>query len=75
MPSWKRVIVSGSDAVLNSLNITTALTASGSAEITGSLKVIGNTAITGSLNMSGPISNVNFIDFNTAFSADRKSVV
>jgi hypothetical protein len=29
MPSWKRVIVSGSDAVLNSLNITTALTASG----------------------------------------------
>jgi hypothetical protein len=29
MPSWKKVIVSGSDAVLNSLNITTALTASG----------------------------------------------
>jgi len=29
MPSWKRVIVSGSDAVLNSLNTTTALTASG----------------------------------------------
>jgi hypothetical protein len=71
MPSWKRVIVSGSDAVLNSLNITTALTASGSAEITGSLQVIGNTTITGSLNMSGPISNVNFIDFNTAFSATQ----
>jgi hypothetical protein len=29
MPSWKRVVVSGSDAALNSLNITAALTASG----------------------------------------------
>jgi hypothetical protein len=29
MPSWKKVVVSGSDATLNSLNITTSLTASG----------------------------------------------
>ena len=29
MPNWKKVIVSGSDAVLNSLNVVTALTASG----------------------------------------------
>ena len=29
MPSWKKVIISGSDASLNSLNITSALTASG----------------------------------------------
>lgn len=29
MPNWKKLIVSGSDAELNSLNITTALTASG----------------------------------------------
>jgi hypothetical protein len=29
MPSWKKVIVSGSDAALNSLNVTTSLTASG----------------------------------------------
>ena len=29
MPSWKKVIISGSDAHLNSLNITSALTASG----------------------------------------------
>jgi hypothetical protein len=29
MPNWKKVIVSGSDAALNSLNVTTSLTASG----------------------------------------------
>jgi len=29
MPNWKKLIVSGSDAALNSLNITSALTASG----------------------------------------------
>jgi hypothetical protein len=29
MPAWKKVIVSGSDAALNSLNVTTSLTASG----------------------------------------------
>ena len=29
MPSWKKVIISGSDAHLNSLNTTSALTASG----------------------------------------------
>ena len=29
MPNWKKVITSGSDASLNSLNITTSLTASG----------------------------------------------
>jgi hypothetical protein len=29
MPSWKKVIISGSDAELNSLNVSSALTASG----------------------------------------------
>jgi hypothetical protein len=29
MPSWKKVIISGSDAALNSLNVSTSLTASG----------------------------------------------
>lgn len=29
MPNWKKVIVSGSDASLNSLNVSTSLTASG----------------------------------------------
>jgi len=35
MPNWKKVIVSGSDAALNSLNVTTALTASGNIYPTG----------------------------------------
>lgn len=35
MPSWKKVITSGSDAALNSLNVTTSLTASGNIYPTG----------------------------------------
>jgi hypothetical protein len=35
MPNWKKLIVSGSDAALNSLNITTSLTASGNIYPTG----------------------------------------
>ena len=41
MPSWKKVITSGSDAALNSINVTSGVT------ITGSLNVSGG--ITGSL--------------------------
>jgi hypothetical protein len=36
MPNWKKLIVSGSDAALNSLNVTSALTASGNIYPTGS---------------------------------------
>ena len=35
MPSWRKVITSGSDAALNSLNVTTSLTASGNIYPTG----------------------------------------
>jgi hypothetical protein len=35
MPNWKKVIVSGSDAALNSLNVSTSLTASGNIYPTG----------------------------------------
>jgi hypothetical protein len=35
MPNWKKVITSGSDAALNSLNVTTSLTASGNIYPTG----------------------------------------
>ena len=42
MPNWKKVIISGSDAALNSLYITTDLTASGDVNING-LTAIGTT--------------------------------
>ena len=44
MPNWKKLIVSGSDANLNSLDITTELTAS-DALITNDLDVLGNVGI------------------------------
>ena len=47
MPSWKKVITSGSDAALNSLNVTNGLT------VTGSLNHFGNYNHTGSVNHSG----------------------
>jgi hypothetical protein len=37
MPNWKKVVVSGSDASLNSLNVTTSVTAS-SADITNDIQ-------------------------------------
>ena len=37
MPNWKKVIVSGSDASLNSLNVTTSVTAS-SANVTNDIQ-------------------------------------
>lgn len=49
MPNWKKVIVSGSDASLNSLNVTNGLTVTGSSNLSGSLTVNGSTTITGSL--------------------------
>lgn len=52
MPNWKKVIVSGSDATLNSLNVTTSVTAS-DALFTSSLRVTGTTQITGSLDVTG----------------------
>jgi hypothetical protein len=42
MPNWKKVIVSGSSAVLTSVTATIGLTVTGSARITGSLGVTGS---------------------------------
>jgi len=47
MPSWKKVITSGSDAALNSINVTNGLT------LTGSLNHFGNYNHTGSVYHSG----------------------
>ena len=42
MPNWKKVIVSGSDAILTSVTATGGLIVTGSARITGSLGVTGS---------------------------------
>ena len=71
MSSWKRVIVSGSDATLNSLNVTNAVTASfftgdGSAltnlpsssgfPFTGSAEITGSLQVIGPTNLSGSLT-------------------
>ena len=49
MPNWKKVIVSGSDASLNSLNVTTYISASTfSGKFTGSLQGSSSYALTSS---------------------------
>ena len=66
MPNWKKLIVSGSDANLNSLDITTELTAS-DALITNDLDVLGN--ISGSVDTSffGNEFNAHGDDANSGF--------
>ena len=59
MPSWKRVIVSGSDASLNSLTTPAGTINS----ITASFAMTASYAP--NLTISGSIGNVNYIDFNT----------
>jgi hypothetical protein len=66
MPNWKKVIVSGSDATLNSLFVTGAVTAS-ALSLTGSLGTLfrsnvdtliitGSLLISGSSNINGPLT-------------------
>jgi hypothetical protein len=43
MPNWKKVIVSGSDAALNTLNVSTSLTSSGDFKIDGAFYDNNNT--------------------------------
>jgi len=79
MPSWKKVIVSGSDAVLNSLKVATNVTASSfTGSFTGSLfgtasyatqALTSSYALTASyasnIKISGSINDVDYIDFQT----------
>lgn len=61
MPNWKKVVVSGSDASLNSLNVTNEVNITGSTSISGSLNVING--ITGSLfGTSSYASNANSLN-------------
>jgi hypothetical protein len=55
MPSWKKVITSGSDAALNSINVTNGVTITGSLNVTGSTTQIGNNNLFGQTNLSGSI--------------------
>ena len=49
MPNWKKVIVSGSNAELNSLILTSDLTVTGSLSVTGSAVIEGDILIDSSL--------------------------
>tara|TARA_B110000285_G_scaffold96368_1_gene109952 strand:+ start:1746 stop:2150 length:405 start_codon:yes stop_codon:yes gene_type:complete len=53
MPNWKKLIVSGSDASLNSLDVVSSIRISGSSALTGSTELTGSLNITGSLLVTG----------------------
>ena len=75
MPNWKKIIVSGSDASLNSLVVTNGITGSlfgtASFAISSSRAVTASYALTSSYAInpviSGSISGANFIDFSTDY--------
>ena len=82
MPNWKKVIVSGSDAVLTSVIATGGLIVTGSARITGSLGITGSLVVkqnsaTGSLNTSNRTlqddRNKNTIDWNNRLLYDSQT--
>jgi hypothetical protein len=56
MPSWKKVITSGSDASLNSLNVTSGVTITGSLNVTGSTTQVGNNTLLGNTLLSGSLT-------------------
>jgi hypothetical protein len=75
MPNWKKVIVSGSDASLNSLAVTTNVTAqtltgslySTAVKISGSLQVTGSTSIQGDTGTTLLSTNADTIIFSGSF--------
>jgi hypothetical protein len=80
MPNWKKVIVSGSDASLNSLNISNGITLTGSLGISGSTGTLlsanvdtiiftGSAAISGTLNITDGITGSLFGTASYAISA------
>jgi hypothetical protein len=78
MPNWKKIIVSGSDASLNTLvanGITGSLLGTASFAISSSRAVTASFALTSSYainpTISGSINNVDYIDFNTSYTATQ----
>ena len=74
MPSWKKVIISGSNAALNNLTVTSGVTGSllgtASYATSASQAITASFALTASysknLQVSGSINNVDYIDFTTS---------
>ena len=56
MPNWKKVIVSGSDALLNTLVVSNGAQITGSLLVTGSTTQTGNNTLIGNTNLSGSIN-------------------
>jgi hypothetical protein len=63
MPNWKKVIVSGSDAALNSLNVTSLLSVTGSSNLTGSLDISGSASILGNTGTTTFYTNADTLIF------------
>jgi hypothetical protein len=63
MPNWKKVIVSGSDAALNSLNVTNLLSVTGSSNLTGSLNISGSASILGNTGTTTFYTNADTLIF------------
>jgi hypothetical protein len=55
MPNWKKVITSGSDALLNSVTATSNVTITGSLNVSGSTNQIGNNTLLGNTTLTGSI--------------------
>ena len=64
MPSWKKVIISGSDANLNSLNVSSALTASGNIYPT-------NQGLADQVIVTDGAGNLSFTDANNIRSSSK----
>jgi hypothetical protein len=72
MPSWKRVIVSGSDAVLNSLEVTNGITGSLHGTASWAQNAITSSFVTGS-NVFGPFGSNSVISASYAIFAETAS--
>ena len=74
MPNWKKVIVSGSDANLNSLNVVNGLTVTGSSNLSGSLIVSGSTNFVGSTGTTLFTANADTLTFTGSINISGSTV-
>ena len=74
MPNWKKVIVSGSDANLNSLNVVNGLTVTGSSNLSGSLIISGSTNLVGSTGITLFTANADTLTFTGSINISGSTV-